>query len=239
VIIPEKQTIHLYPDAGPLITLAYSDALDLLFVPGWQLVLVDMIYAEVTRSQTPTSEKIRRWAQAGFSKAVLADTADKSGRTGDTADKSRRTGDTADKSRRTGDTADKSRRTGDTADKSRRTGDTADKSINSFNTRIHAQYAQNLALADATSRQKNNLGEFAIQEAMNECALQDATQTSVFLFEDHKIARASFLLPENARKVSTRAFLQFLEALGRIESPAAIERRAVSAGRTFSQIHFP
>jgi hypothetical protein len=209
VIIPEKQTIHLYPDAGPLITLAYSDALDLLFVPGWQLVLVDMIYAEVTRSQTPTSEKIRRWAQAGFSKAVLADTADKSGRTGDTADKSRRT------------------------------GDTADKSINSFNTRIHAQYAQNLALADATSRQKNNLGEFAIQEAMNECALQDATQTSVFLFEDHKIARASFLLPENARKVSTRAFLQFLEALGRIESPAAIERRAVSAGRTFSQIHFP
>ena len=38
-----KKTITLYPDAGPLITLAYADALDLLFEPGWQLVLVDMI----------------------------------------------------------------------------------------------------------------------------------------------------------------------------------------------------
>ena len=189
MIIPEKKTITLYPDAGPLITLAYADALDLLFVPGWQLVLVDMIYAEVTRAQTPTSEKIRRWAQAGFAKAALADT--------------------------------------------------LDQSINSFGTRVYAQYAQKLTLADAAPRQKNNLGEFAIQEAMNECALQDATQTSVFLFEDHKIARASFLLPSNARKVSTRAFLQFLEALGRIESAAAIERRAVIAGRAFSQIRFP
>ena len=198
MIIPERKTITLYPDAGPLITLAYADALDLLFEPGWQLVLVDMIYAEITRSQTPTSEKIRRWAQAGFAKAALTDT----------------------------------------LAKSRRSGDTADKSINSFSTRVHAQYSQKLALADAAPRQKNNLGEFAIQEAMNECALQDSAQTSVFLFEDHKIARASFLLPSNARKVSTRAFLQFLEALGRIESAAAIERRAVAAGRTFSQIHF-
>ena len=199
--IPEKKTITLYPDAGPLINLAYADALDLLFVPGWQLVLVDMIYAEVTRSQTPTSEKIRRWAQAGFARAALADTADKSRRSGDTADK-------------------------------------PDKPISIVSTRAHAQYSQKLALADAAPRQKNNLGEFAIQEAMNECALQDSAQTSVFLFEDHKIARASFLLPSNARKVSTRAFLQFLEALGRIESAAAIERRAVAAGRAFSQIHF-
>ena len=186
-----KKTITLYPDAGPLITLAYADELDLLFVPGWQLVLVDMIYAEVTRSQTPTSEKIRRWAQAGFASAALTDTAA-----------------------------------------------IEDKSINSFSTRVHAQYAQKLAAADVAPPQKNNLGEFAIQEAMNECALQDSAQTSVFLFEDHKIARASFLLPSNAKKVSTRAFLQFLEALGRIESAAAIERRAVLAGRGFSQIHF-
>lgn len=196
--VPEKATIILYPDAGPLITLAYADALDLLFVPGWQLVLVDMIYAEVTRSQTPTSAKIRRWAQAGFARAGLADM----------------------------------------ADKSRRSDDMTDKSINRFSTRVHALYEQNLALADTAPRQKNNLGEFAIQEAMNECALQNSTQTAVFLFEDHKIARTSFLLPSNARKVSTRAFLQFLEALGRIESGAAIERRAVSAGRAFSQIHF-
>ena len=195
-----KKTITLYPDAGPLITLAYADALDLLFEPGWQLVLVDMIYAEVTRSQTPTSEKIRRWAQAGFAKA----------------------------------SARQKPHIEEPSDGSRPNA----QAIERFSTRVHAQYAQNLALADAAPRAKNNLGEFAIQEAMNECALQDATQTSVFLFEDHKIARASFLLPSNARKVSARAFLQFLEALGRIESAAAIERRAVSAGRAFSQIHF-
>jgi hypothetical protein len=32
----------------------------------------------------------------------------------------------------------------------------------------------------------------------------DAEQTGIFLLEDHKIARASFLLPDNCRKVSTR-----------------------------------
>jgi hypothetical protein len=56
-----------------------------------------------------------------------------------------------------------------------------------------------------------------------------AEQTGVFLFEDHKIARASFLLPDNCRKVSTRAFLMFLEQHGMIESAAAIERRATLA----------
>ena len=35
--------------------------------------------------------------------------------------------------------------------------------------------------------------------------------TGVFLFEDHKIARDSFVLPDNCRKVSTRAWLLFLE----------------------------
>lgn len=35
--------------------------------------------------------------------------------------------------------------------------------------------------------------------------------TGVFLVEDHRIASASFLLPDNCRKVSTRAFLSFLE----------------------------
>ena len=220
--VPEKTTIILYPDAGPLITLAYADALDLLFIPGWQLVLVDMIYAEVTRSQTPTSARIRRWAQAGFARALnsqqspIADTPNQSrvaqsgpGQSGPAQSGPDQSGFAV-----------------------------IERSIKSFSTRIHTQYTQNLALAVDARRQKNNLGEFAIQEAMNECALQDLTQTSVFLFEDHKIARASFLLPSNARKVSTRAFLQFLEALGRIESGAAIERRAVSAGRAFSQIHF-
>ena len=51
----------LLADAGPLITLAYADALDLLFAPGWTVQLVDMVVNEVTRNQTPTSEKIALW----------------------------------------------------------------------------------------------------------------------------------------------------------------------------------
>lgn len=57
--------VALFPDAGPLITLAYADALDLLFKPGWPIVLVDMVLHEVTRNQTPTSEKLAQWAAAG------------------------------------------------------------------------------------------------------------------------------------------------------------------------------
>jgi hypothetical protein len=56
--------VALLPDAGPLITLAYADALDLLFKPGWPIVLVDMVLHEVTRNQTPTSEKLAQWAAA-------------------------------------------------------------------------------------------------------------------------------------------------------------------------------
>ena len=47
--------VVLLPDAGPLITLAYADALDLLFRAGWTVALVDMVLHEVTRNQTPTS----------------------------------------------------------------------------------------------------------------------------------------------------------------------------------------
>jgi hypothetical protein len=43
------------PDAGPLITPAYADALDLLLTPGWPVLLVDMVLHEVTRNATPTS----------------------------------------------------------------------------------------------------------------------------------------------------------------------------------------
>ena len=56
--------VVLLPDAGPLITLAYADALDLLFKPGWPVVLVDMVLHEVTRNRTPTSEKLGQWAVA-------------------------------------------------------------------------------------------------------------------------------------------------------------------------------
>ena len=63
--------------------------------------------------------------------------------------------------------------------------------------------------------------------------------TGVFLFEDHKIARASFMVPDNCRKVSTRAFLIFLEQKGLIDSATDIERRAVRSGRAFSTLRFP
>lgn len=74
---------------------------------------------------------------------------------------------------------------------------------------------------------------------MNGFALLDPPPSGVFLFEDHKIARTSFLLPDNCRKVSTRAFLIFLEQKGWLESAAAIERQAILNGRNFSQLRFP
>jgi len=33
----------LIPDAGPWITLAYADGLDLLLKPGWPVAMVDMV----------------------------------------------------------------------------------------------------------------------------------------------------------------------------------------------------
>jgi hypothetical protein len=86
---------------------------------------------------------------------------------------------------------------------------------------------------------KAHLGELAIQEAMNDFALAEPPKTGVFLFADHKIARASFLLPDNCRKVSTRAFLLFLEQKGWLDSASDIERRAIQARRVFSRLRFP
>ena len=48
----------LLPDAGPLITLAHADRLDLLLRPGWPLRLVDMVLHELTRNATPTRDAI-------------------------------------------------------------------------------------------------------------------------------------------------------------------------------------
>ena len=48
----------LIPDAGPWITLAYADGLDLLLKPGWPVAMVDMVLEELTRSQTPTSQQV-------------------------------------------------------------------------------------------------------------------------------------------------------------------------------------
>lgn len=169
-----SSNIFLLPDAGPLITLAYANALDVLFKPRWSVMLVDMVLHEVTRNQTPTSKKLAKWAKSKKLPVV------------------------------------------------------------STKTFQHCQQT----LGGAVSR-KSNLGELANQEAMNGFALEHPPKTGVFLFEDHKIARASFLVPDNCRKVSTRAFLIFLEEKGWIDSAADVERRALLAGRTFSSLRFP
>lgn len=168
-----NKAVSLLPDAGPLITLAYADALDLLLKPGWTVALVDMVLHEVTRNETPTSARIAAWARAN--------------------------------------------------------------SIPVLETTIYRRYKN---AGTASPVRKANLGELAIQEAMSEFAVA-GDQTGVFLFEDHKIARASFLLPDSCRKVSTRAFLMFLEQQTLIDSASEIERRSILAGRQFSQIRFP
>jgi hypothetical protein len=169
-------SILLLPDAGPLITLAYADALDVLFKPGWSVQIVDMVLHEVTRNKTPTSQAIAAWVKANKLQVVP--------------------------------------------------------------TKTHQHFRRTQASSTATPR-KSNLGEFAIQEAMNDFALLSPPPTGVFLFEDHNIARTSFLLPDNCRKVSTRAFLIFLEQKGWLESAATVERNTVQNGRNFSQLRFP
>lgn len=169
--MPESaQDIILLPDAGPLITLGYANALNLLFKPGWRVAIVDMVLHEVTRSQTPTSEKLATWA--------------------------------------------------------------AQPTVQIIPT-------QTLAAHLKTRRNKAHLGEQAIQETLNQFALREPPQSAVLLFEDHAIARNSFFVPQGCQKVSTRAFLVFLEHKGWIESASAIERHAVQAGRLFSQLRFP
>jgi hypothetical protein len=170
------EKIALLPDAGPLITLAYADALDVLLKPGWSVELVDMVLHEVTRNQTPTSERIDAWVNKN--------------------------------------------------------------KVPVLPTKTYQYYQQHSANGDMVVK-KSNLGELAIQEAMNGFALEMPPRTGVFLFEDHRIARASFVLPYNCRKVTTRAFLLFLEQRGWLESASEIERRAILGGRNFSQLRFP
>lgn len=168
--------IVLLPDAVPLITLAYADALDLLFKPGWAVQLVDMVLHEVTRNDTPTSHLIAEWARR--------------------------------------------------------------HTLRVLTTRTFEHHQQTSAAAMQMPR-KANLGELAIQEVMGGLALTTPPVRGVFLFEDHKIARASFLLPENCQKVSTRAYLLFLGQQGFIPSACEVQARALRAGRAFSQLRFP
>jgi hypothetical protein len=64
-------------------------------------------------------------------------------------------------------------------------------------------------------------------------------QSAVLLFEDYKIARSGFYLPEGSLRVTTRAFLSFLEEKGWLFSAAEVEHAAIQAGRQFSQLRFP
>ena len=169
----QPSDIALLPDAGPLITLAYADALDVLTLPGWQVRVVDMVQHEVTRNPTPTSKKLAKWLKRKPVQIVSTQTF-----------------------------------------------------------RIHAQ-------AVSRPARKANLGELAIQEAINQMALAQPPQRAVLLFEDHRIASANFYLPGDSLKVSTRAFLTFLQDKGWIESATDIERQAILAGRQFSQLRFP
>lgn len=171
--------VLLLPDAGPLITLAYAQALDVLFKPGWPVHMVDMVLLEVTRNQTPTSQAIAAWVQTNQLRVLPT------------------------------------------------------------KTRAHFQRLQDGQDTGVSAPRKANLGELAIQEVMNDFALMDPPPTGVFLFEDHRIARTSFLLPDNCRKVSTRSFLIFLEQKGWLASAAEVERKAILNGRNFSQLRFP
>ncbi len=168
---PPAQGIALLPDAGPLITLAYADALNVLFKPGWQVMVVDMVLHELTRNATPTSQIIAQWAAQDNVRIVPSQT-----------------------------------------------------------------LAAHLAVPQSSTA---HLGEQAIQETLNAFALMNPPQRAVLLFEDHAIAKLSFFVPPDCQKVSTRAFLIFLEQKGWIESAAAIERQAIQAGRRFSQLRFP
>ena len=102
-------------------------------------------------------------------------------------------------------------------------------------TRLFRQYQVTLAEA-ASPPTKANLGEFAIQEVMNPFALQQSPRTGVLLFEDHKIARAGLMLPENAGSSCMRAIS--LDCGFRRNSPLAARTAAIRAasGRSYNAV---
>lgn len=173
---PRLSPVILVPDAGPLITLAYAGALDVLLKPGWPVRIVDMVLDEVTRNATPTSEQIGTWVKK--------------------------------------------------------------QKLTALPTRTYRSY-QEQQTKHPEGVKRANLGELAIQEVMHDLAIDEPETIGVFLFEDHKIARATFLVPSNCRKISTRAWLQFIEGRGLIPSAMEVERAAIKNGRQFSQLRFP
>ncbi|GHU33419.1 hypothetical protein AGMMS50256_25300 [Betaproteobacteria bacterium] len=103
----------------------------------------------------------------------------------------------------------------------------------------HYRKQMTVAGSDGKIPRKAGLGELALQEVITRFALLEPPQPAVLLFEDHKLARSGFYLPEGSIRVSTHAFLDFLEEKGWLDSAAEIERAAIQAGRKFSQLRFP
>ena len=101
-----------------------------------------------------------------------------------------------------------------------------------------ARVAAAAADPDAPSPRRAGLGELAMQEAINQLALLEPPQAAVLLFEDHKIAHATFHLPAGTLRVSTRAFLIYLEEKGWLAAAAEVEQAAIEAGRNFSRLRF-
>ena len=54
-------TVFLMPDASVLVSLANSDKLDLLFEPGWTLVLIDSVIHDIVRTTGPCAEMLGKW----------------------------------------------------------------------------------------------------------------------------------------------------------------------------------
>ena len=163
----------LVPDAGPLITLAYADRLDLLLGLGVEVVVVDMAKVELTRHLTPTSEKILAFL-AGNNVRVIETEIGKEAMAQGSAFKKR--------------------------------------------------YARQRAIQDV-------LFEFS-----DESEQQGKPRYALLLFEEHKIAGTSFVLPDNVYVISTMAFLRKLEEMRIIESAMDVRDAAVKAGREFSQL---
>lgn len=115
----------------------------------------------------------------------------------------------------------------------------ADNRIAISPTKTFAQHQNTLLTTPISLAKKANLGELAIQESINNIALRQPETPCVILFEDQRIARTNFFLPTHCQKVSTRAFLLFLEEHQLIPNAIEIERKAIQAGRQFSRLIFP
>lgn len=96
------------------------------------------------------------------------------------------------------------------------------------------------ALIEGDAFKKAHAGERAIQDFLfdfydENLQSEDRQKVALLLFEDHKIAGTAFVLPDNVYTISTKAFLNRLEALKIIDSAQDVVNAAFLAGRNFSQ----